>query len=115
MERKKVKIIESMMFKIICLFSVGIFLMAGMMVWISLPRSQSMTKELVQNYMLSSAQTNGHILDMAMETSGEAFLKNKSALNQLLSDVKIEGNETSYAYLVDANGTMLYHPTADKI
>lgn len=32
-----------------------------------------------------------------------------------LQNVKISGTESSYSYLVDSEGTMLYHPTADKI
>lgn len=32
-----------------------------------------------------------------------------------LKDVKILGTKSSYSYLVDKEGTMLYHPTADKI
>lgn len=27
----------------------------------------------------------------------------------------MEGIDSSYAYLVDTDGTMLYHPTAEKI
>lgn len=33
----------------------------------------------------------------------------------ILSEVKIEGMDSSYAYVVDENGTMLYHPTQDKV
>ena len=32
-----------------------------------------------------------------------------------LADISMEGIDSSYAYLVDTDGTMLYHPTADKI
>lgn len=32
-----------------------------------------------------------------------------------LSDSKIMGTKSSYAYMVDEKGTMLYHPTAEKI
>lgn len=33
----------------------------------------------------------------------------------ILSGVKIEGMPSSYIYVVDASGTMLYHPTRDKV
>lgn len=36
-------------------------------------------------------------------------------LQTCLKDCKIEGLDTSYGYLVGADGTMLYHPNADKI
>ncbi|MDD3368915.1 MAG: methyl-accepting chemotaxis protein [Lachnospiraceae bacterium] len=33
----------------------------------------------------------------------------------VLTEAKVEGMSTSYAYLVDSQGTMLYHPTEDKV
>ena len=33
----------------------------------------------------------------------------------ILKDIRMEGISSSYAYLVSTDGTMLYHPTADKI
>ncbi|MCR5688030.1 MAG: methyl-accepting chemotaxis protein [Lachnospiraceae bacterium] len=38
-----------------------------------------------------------------------------SSLNGVLRSVKILGVEGSYAYMVSPGGTMLWHPTADKI
>lgn len=34
---------------------------------------------------------------------------------KLLEDVSVEGMESSYAYLVSKDGTMIYHPTAEEI
>ena len=36
-------------------------------------------------------------------------------LNSILKDVRIKGVEGSYAYMVSPSGTMLWHPTTDKI
>ena len=33
----------------------------------------------------------------------------------MFKDVRIKGAASSYAYITDAQGIMLYHPTADKI
>lgn len=43
------------------------------------------------------------------------MINDADAMGRVLSDVKIEGMDSSYAYLVSADGTMLYHPTAEKI
>lgn len=32
-----------------------------------------------------------------------------------LSDVKLEGMDSSYVYVVKNDGTMLYHPTKEKV
>ena len=61
MNKKKVKTLHSMMLKIVCLFSLGVILMSATLILISLPRSQDMTKTLVQNYMMSSVKSNGYI------------------------------------------------------
>lgn len=115
MKKKKVGFTHSMMFRIICLFTVGILLTSVLLIAISLPQSQNSIKELVQNYMLAEAEANGTILDTVMETGGDEVLSNQATLNKLLSEVKVIGMETSYAYLVSSDGTMLYHPTASKI
>ena len=36
-------------------------------------------------------------------------------LERLVGDISISGMSSSYAYVVSADGTMMYHPTADKI
>ena len=33
----------------------------------------------------------------------------------VMQDMRMEGVPSAYGYLVDSDGTMLYHPTADKI
>ena len=91
------------------------FKMSATLILISLPRSQDMTKTLVQNYMMSSVKSNGYIIDTLMAVNGKNILQSPDTMSKILSGVKIEGNESSYAYLVSADGTMLYHPDSDKI
>lgn len=114
-QKKKVKLVQSMMFKLVGLFVAGILLAAILLMTISVRQSQQSTRSLVQNYMLSVAESNGYIVQTVIATQGEAVLDNAEALGQILSGVKIEGMDSSYAYLVSADGTMLYHPTAEKI
>ncbi|MBO5154902.1 MAG: methyl-accepting chemotaxis protein [Eubacterium sp.] len=114
-QKKKVKLVQSMMFKLVGLFAAGILLAAILLMTISVRQSQQSTRSLVQNYMLSVAESNGYIVQTVIATQGEAVLDNAEALDQILSGVKIEGMDSGYAYLVSADGTMLYHPTAEKI
>lgn len=65
--------------------------------------------------MLSAAESNGYILNTVIASGGDGVLANADVLGQILSEVKIEGMDSSYAYLVSADGTMLYHPTPEKI
>lgn len=38
-----------------------------------------------------------------------------TSFSKYLSKIKISGDSTSYAYLVDSKGTMIYHPTQSKV
>ena len=116
MERgRKVAFTQSMIFKQVALFVAGTLISAILLMSISVVQTQKSTRSLVQSYMLSAAETNGYILQTAIATQGEAILENSEVLGQILGDVKIEGMDSSYAYLVSADGTMRYHPTAEKI
>ena len=112
---KKVGFVHSMMFRIVCLFVGGILLTSLVFMGVAISQNQKSTKSLVQSYMLSSAESTGYILDTVLQTQGKKTLENADDLSQILSEVSIEGMESSYAYLVSSDGTMLYHPTADKI
>lgn len=115
MERRKVKFTNSMMFKMVCLLVVDILVISLLQMNISLTQSKKSTKSLVQSYMLTSAEDSGYLLDTIINSQGEDIIYNTELMEQVLSRVNIEGMESSYAYLVSADGTMLYHPTAEKI
>lgn len=67
-----------------------------------------------ERYMLDLSKAYGTLINESLESHGEEAM-NTEALTKLLKDVKVEGVASSYAYLVDSTGTMLYHPTAEKI
>ena len=96
-QKKKVKLVQSMMFKLVGLFAAGILLAAILLMTISVRQSQQATRSLVQNYMLSVAESNGYIVQTVIATQGEAVLDNAEALGQILSGVQIEGMDSSYA------------------
>lgn len=114
-QKNKVKPMQSMLFKLVSLFAVGILLSAVLLMIVSVKQTQKSTKSLVQDYMLTAAETNGYIMDTVFQMKGEELLGDANTLGQILGDVKIEGMDSSYAYLVSADGTMLYHPTPEKI
>lgn len=62
--------------------------------------------DMVESY--SAMTENTMAVYQTDELSYEQF-------SEILSEVKIEGMDSSYAYVVDENGTMLYHPTEEKV
>ena len=115
MQKKKVKLVNSMRFRLMSLLVGGILLTAVVLLGVSLSQTQKSIRSIVQSYMLTTAKDNGTIVDTVLDARGAEVLNDADALSGLLANVKVEDMESSYAYLVSADGTMLYHPTADKI
>ncbi|MCR5847936.1 MAG: hypothetical protein K6G75_07430 [Lachnospiraceae bacterium] len=53
--------------------------------------------------------------DLAEETAKSVNISEGGNISRIFSDVNIGNVEGSYAYMVSPEGTMLWHPTADKI
>lgn len=115
MQKKKVTFMHSMRFRLMSLLVGGILLTAVVLLGVSLSQTQKSIRSIVQSYMLTTAKDNGTIVDMVLDAKGAEVLNDADALSGLLANVKVEDMKSSYAYLVSADGTMLYHPTADKI
>lgn len=71
--------------------------------------------ELNQNYLYDLAVAYNHEIEQLIDMQGYNTATDYNNLSQTLGDVGVAGIESSYAYLVSADGTMLYHPTKDKV
>ena len=112
---KHVKITSSMKFKVMALLLFGIVVIDIVCMAVAIPSMRKNMRSLTQGYMLDEAEAYGDILDAANEDGQMDVLSNAAFLEKTLSQVKISGMDSSYAYLVAADGTMLYHPTTEKI
>ena len=80
----------------------------------------SLMAGVAQGYAESGAAFDGagaeeylvQLVLMDPEKNAESVAEN---IGQALADIKLAGVESSYAYMVSADGTMIYHPTTDKI
>lgn len=109
-KEKRVTFIHSISFKIM-LMVIGIVALSiiGNLMNASL-ESRSAVESVNENYIFSIAETTAELVEN-MNTS----TTDSAAYTAVLGDIHMKGVESSYAYLVSADGTMLYHPTADKI
>lgn len=80
---------------------------------IVIPSVGSNTLVLSQNYMKDMTSSYGRILDQNINISVMYLYADR--LENLLGGVGIEGMDSSYFYVVASDGTMLYHPTTEKI
>lgn len=70
---------------------------------------------LNQSYLYDLAVAYGGKLQSEIEVKGYNTATYYSNLDDSIGDVGLKGVDSSYAYLVSADGTMLYHPTKDKV
>lgn len=82
---------------------------------ISVIQARSEIKSKVTNAMYTAADLSGRNLEGIVNLLGTEAVLNGAFLTDQYNGVKIKGIESSYVYVADADATMLYHPTADKI
>jgi methyl-accepting chemotaxis protein len=110
-DRKGVGFFRSVSFRIIMVAFCSVVIAVVFCMAFIIPRAQSIVSDITQDYMLSMATAERARLDAVIgDTAGTT-----EQFASILENVKVEGVESSYAYLVSPDGTMLYHPTADKI
>ena len=107
-EHKKIPIFSSLKFKMVLMLIVATAVTAATLLLIMLPFSERQIKNETKNYMHDIAQSSCSILDTMSSTDD-------AALKEHFQNVGVEGVSSSYAYIVSSDGTMLYHPTAEKI
>lgn len=109
-KREKVSFIHSITTQIL-LMVIGIVVVSVVANLISVGiRTKSIVGQINQNYIMSMAETAAAMVDDIPEE-----MANVEEYRNIMQDIKMEGVESSYAYMVDANGIMLYHPTEEKI
>ncbi len=108
MEKKnKVPFLSSISWKVtvmvigVVVLSVVVSLLTGS------SEARKAVEEVNENYILSMAEAAAELVETT-EATGQDYAVH-------LADINMTGITSSYAYLVAPDGTMLYHPTADKI
>ena len=76
--------------------------------------AQSQIRSSVKTTMMDMAESSDMLVENAMSTLNQDQLTYDAYLS-LLKDVKIDNVDSSYVYLVNEDGTMLYHPTEEKV
>ena len=86
--------------------------MGGLISFYSIHQSRLSYKRLAWNYMEDIALAYGRQVENLLGQGGSF---DSGALEHILMNANLEGVESSYTYIVDSEGNMLYHPNKDKI
>ncbi len=76
---------------------------------------KSQISEMAKHYTEDVTVAYGELIRAEINEVGEEKVLTAEGLGSYVSDVGLEGMETSYTYVVSKDGTMLYHPTPEKI
>ena len=114
-KKKKIGLMHSIVLKVMLCVGLGVLLTWLVEVFTYIPL---MTTEMADNaefYMYDMVVSYGKLLDRDIALEGDEEALSPAALRDLYSEVTIKCAESGYVYIVDDKGTMLYHPTTDKI
>lgn len=113
--RKKVHLIHSIVIKVVWCVVFAIAMTWCLQMWTDYPIMQKNISENMGNYMTDMAISYGSNLERNVSLRGAEEELKAESLQETFQNVSVKGSESSYVYITDAQGTMLYHPTAEKI
>ena len=113
--QNKVSLLHSINTKIVLLVIVVIIATAGINLLVSVPLIKKNFTTLTQNYMKDMATLVGETIETEIGYLGAEAVLTPEELAKVAKDIKVSGMDSSYAYIVSADGTMMYHPTPEKI
>ncbi|MCM1497556.1 MAG: methyl-accepting chemotaxis protein [Clostridium sp.] len=111
----KVRTVNSVRTKLSALIAAAIIVTGVMMMLIYSPNVKDEISGISQNYLKDLAVAYGLVIDNEIDIVGEEEALSAETLTKYLAGIGLEGVESSYVYVVAADGTMLYHPTPEKI
>lgn len=113
--RGRVKVLASIRTRI-TLAQIALVAIAGFIIYFTFSINvEKSIKEVNKNYIADLAVSYGGSIDISIELNGLDKALLPETLGLMLADVGLEDVESSYIYVVSSDGTMLYHPTPEKI
>ena len=112
---EKANVLHSIKSKMLIIIMVPVLITGLLMMLNYSPNVKSNIREINKNYLEDLSVAYGSALEEEMSRSGKEQALGIDFLNESMSEVGLKGVESSYAYVVSPDGTMLYHPTPEKI
>lgn len=114
-KKNEVRAISSIRTKIVLFVVAAIILTVVVnLINTNVSAKKSNTK-LTKNYMEDIALITGQEIEREIELQGWDTVMEPGNFQKEFGYVKVKDIDSSYGYVVDAGGTILYHPTAEKI
>lgn len=78
-------------------------------------RMRAQYQTIIQDYLLDLAKSGETTIEREIKVLDTARALDRNRLASSVGEIKINGVESCYTYVVSGNGTMLYHPVVEKI
>lgn len=114
-DRVKVSFIHSISAKIALLVFAALICTNSFFIWSISSSTTEHVSQMVQNYMVSESKLARGLVNDGIQQMGSENVLAATYLHNRIGDVGVTGLKSSYTYVVGSDGTMLYHPTEDKI
>ena len=110
--KKKVGFFSKIGFKMVLIIAFAGVVISAVTMLMIVPRSTSQIELMTQNEMTNLAEAYSTDLNDKLV---EKHTLSYDGYANILKNIKIAGLDTSYAYLVDKEGIMRFHPTESKV
>lgn len=112
------KTIKTSMFRTMKVKVIAIVLLITAMacvfnLWTAFPIFEKVITEQTKSSMMDVTNAYGHLIEK--EAAAKKTALTFEDYNAYVGSVKLKGIESSYVYVVDSNGLMLYHPDENKV
>lgn len=112
--RKKIPWLRSVSYKIFQLTVLAVLLVTVCLIAAATIFSRAEMKKTIANYMQDQAVMGKDIMNTAIDFDAERAY-NYYYMNDLFAKTQVSGLSTSYVYIVEAGGKMLYHKDKTKV
>ena len=109
------KIKLSIVAKVLGIVTVELVVFALIIFFGIVPQLRDNTETLLTHYMEDLAESTGSTLDTLESLEGKEVALSSDVLKDIVGNIQVSELESSYAYIVDSTGIMLYHKEKSKI
>lgn len=112
--KEKLPFFRSMLGQISVTIVLVVIITAVVNLLVIIPNVERIIKEQTQNYIYDMTESYGTKMTEKYAMLGEAAFE-YDIMSAMFDDAGLEGVDSSYVYIVEADGTMLFHPTEEKV
>lgn len=113
--KEKIMFIYSIKAKIMLMVFLACVVSTGMCLWAVIPLLKNSMQTTTKSYMKDAAIIAGRDIDREIRALNLEMVLTPEELGAAVGSITIRDMDSSYVYVVSSDGTMLYHPTAEKI